>query len=1091
MRRSYRSPSRSWRGLLAATRCFVGALAACIASAQSPDTPALRFDLAGIRAQIDDGRYSRAESAARELVGTLEREPKSQASLADAVLLLAEALRFSDRVLGDEALATAERAVELASALPGVDRERVAASLLNLGHLRYMRDEYTAARTALDSSLRTDEASPDAPHARAGLTLALLGSLTFDETHDRDAANEWFERAREIQEATVDPTHHDVGFRHLLQGNVANAASDPSTARDEYMSALSIWRTALRPQHPLIGRALNNLGIPLHALGDYASARTCFREALEIRVAALGPQHRHVASTLGNLAGTELMLNNPAEARARWQEAVDIETRAGGARGAKCQAYLLGIGDCLSREGHESRSRGDAVSAAAAFAEAARVFEQVLSILDERRGADSRESVDVLIRLANARRDEGAVEPAGDLYDRAHRIVDGGDDLRVASRVYLAMSQAELDLVQGRASRARERIEGALTLMSETVGEVAPFYPQLLHFAARADAALRETDAALERELLAEAITREHLLDTARVLDEARFFAFGDDRSTYLNQALNFALATQNVALRTRAWTALARSRGLVFEETAERSRLARESADPEVAAVARRLATARDECARLAVRGPADLAPEDFRDKLTRARAIKQQAEEALAELDHRLRQTSTPRDVQMTQVLEALPAGSALVAYVRCAPEDATPYYMAFVSPAAHRAPLVERIGAASEIDELTSRMLDAASNPVDLEGYRAVGSRLRELVWDSIRGELVDATEVFVVPDGALSVVNFAALPVADSAYLVETTAPIRFLCTERDLVRSGGVASGRGLLAVGGPSFDRHAPSTAQRDVAVSRATVTSPASYADLSFGALPGSAEEAASIRALWLASGKSKAASEGVELLTGNDATEATFKRLAPGRRVLHLATHGFSLSSAAAARSATARGVPALRPTPPLATPMPLKPSADPLLRSGLAFAGANHRSDAQDAGDDGILTAEEIVSLDLSSVECAVLSACHSGLGEIAVGEGIFGLRRAFQMAGVHSLVVSLWPVDDETTNTWMTALYGAGLADGVDAATAVRAASLATLRARRQNGQSVHPYYWCAFMAIGSNRGSPTMDSNTGRTQRGEE
>jgi CHAT domain-containing protein len=140
--------------------------------------------------------------------------------------------------------------------------------------------------------------------------------------------------------------------------------------------------------------------------------------------------------------------------------------------------------------------------------------------------------------------------------------------------------------------------------------------------------------------------------------------------------------------------------------------------------------------------------------------------------------------------------------------------------------------------------------------------------------------------------------------------------------------------------------------------------------------------------------------------------------------------------------------------------------------LLLSGLALAGANHRGDAHDSADDGILTAEEIASLDLSSVECAVLSACDTGLGEIASGEGIYGLRRAFQLAGVRSLVVSLWPVDDETTQSWMSELYRSEFVGGADVAAAVRDASLATLAARRAEDKNVHPYYWCAFVAIGS-------------------
>jgi CHAT domain-containing protein len=141
------------------------------------------------------------------------------------------------------------------------------------------------------------------------------------------------------------------------------------------------------------------------------------------------------------------------------------------------------------------------------------------------------------------------------------------------------------------------------------------------------------------------------------------------------------------------------------------------------------------------------------------------------------------------------------------------------------------------------------------------------------------------------------------------------------------------------------------------------------------------------------------------------------------------------------------------------------------NPLLLSGLVLAGANHRSLAADNEDDGILTAEEIASLDLSGVEWAVLSACETGVGDIRVGEGVFGLRRAFQTAGAGTLIMSLWSVDDESTRSWMKSLYEARLIDGLDTAESVRRASLAVLHERRARKQSTHPFFWGAFVGAG--------------------
>jgi CHAT domain-containing protein len=138
---------------------------------------------------------------------------------------------------------------------------------------------------------------------------------------------------------------------------------------------------------------------------------------------------------------------------------------------------------------------------------------------------------------------------------------------------------------------------------------------------------------------------------------------------------------------------------------------------------------------------------------------------------------------------------------------------------------------------------------------------------------------------------------------------------------------------------------------------------------------------------------------------------------------------------------------------------------------LLSGLALAGANRRANARADEEDGILTAEEVASMNLSGVEWAVLSACDTGLGEIKAGEGVFGLRRAFQIAGAHTVIMSLWSVEDRAAMAWMRALYEGRLARKLDTAAAVREASLTVLRQRRASGQSTHPFYWAGFVASG--------------------
>ena len=118
-----------------------------------------------------------------------------------------------------------------------------------------------------------------------------------------------------------------------------------------------------------------------------------------------------------------------------------------------------------------------------------------------------------------------------------------------------------------------------------------------------------------------------------------------------------------------------------------------------------------------------------------------------------------------------------------------------------------------------------------------------------------------------------------------------------------------------------------------------------------------------------------------------------------------------------------------------------------------------------------EDGLLTAEDVTGLDLLDTELVVLSACNTGLGEIRTGEGVFGLRRAFQIAGVRTVIMSLWPVEDQATRTWMRTLYEGRLRQHLTTAEAVRAAGRRVLNERRARGLGAHPFYWAAFVAAG--------------------
>jgi CHAT domain-containing protein len=406
--------------------------------------------------------------------------------------------------------------------------------------------------------------------------------------------------------------------------------------------------------------------------------------------------------------------------------------------------------------------------------------------------------------------------------------------------------------------------------------------------------------------------------------------------------------------------------------------------------------------------------------------------------------------RPVALASIQAALPAGVSLIEYAvyrRLNPaarlhaeEFGPPRYAAFVlrrDRDIHAADL----GDAAEIDALVARFRAAARDPKQ-RGVARHARALGERLFGPLRGALDDILHVLISPDGALNLIPFAALRDAQGRYLVERYT-ITYLTSGRDVLRyaaSGQRSTGGPPLIIADPLFDLPEPVRMARpapSAAPPRRSITTGRDLANVYFAPLAGASREARAIAALF----------PGSVVLTGPQATKASLeKHAAP--RILHVATHGFFLDDAAAGKRSEDRGAATEAQT------------DNPLVRSGLALAGANARSA------DGVLTALEASALDLRGTKLVTLSACDTGLGDVKNGEGVYGFRRALVLAGAETLVMSLWPVSDQVTRELMTAYY-TRLGNSEGRAEALRQVQLGMLkRADRR-----HPFFWASFIQSG--------------------
>ena len=887
-------------------------------------------------------------------------------------------------------------------------------------------------------------------------------------------------RALEIREALLDKDDPRLATSLRALGIMSNQSGDFSGGVAFFERAVRITEQAYGSEDRRVAINLNNLSIALQRVGDYAGARAQAERALAIK-RRIEPPGDSLASGLSTLAATLALMGETEEARRMFEEALAMQEQTLDPDHPSLLLTLDDLANTLMILGELDAARP--------------LAERGLRLRESKLGPDHFHVAYSLLSLGHLETLSGNKTAALEYLGRAIAVREkafGPGHPWVASAL---VARGEARGKFGEPKGAREDFERALRIQEQTLDPRHPDRAKTILDLSKVLLELGERGAAFDRGLEGARAGDEHFRATAQALSQSDALRYALERGDALDVPLSI-LAEPGTAKApaggtTRAWDQVVRSRAVVLDEMASRHRYVSGQDGGEVARRAQALGAARVRLASAIVKMPPAEGLQGYREQLTLLYAEKESAERSLAEASAPFRRQQTRSRAGFEEVFRNLPGRSALLAYVQYgqrsgAQQTPTPSYAAFVVRAGSKEPMLIPLGKASEIDPLVEAWQREAGTDPRREGsvaaagdrYRDAGESLRRRIWDPVASRIGRPALLLLVPDGSLNLVNFATLPLADGRFLLEEGPVLHSLSSERDIVPvSSAAGPKKGVLALGGVDYDAVPTALAAAGPAAEGATpeggavalhYRSPDSGCDdlrgLRFAPLPATSAEVESVTA-----SATHAAAHDVKRLVGAAASESAFKTEADRYGTLHLATHAYFVNDrcGSGAAGGTARssdgGGRAPHPSPAL---------EDPLLWSGLALAGANRRGDqaAGVAGDDGLLTAEEIASLDLSGVRWAVLSACKTGVGTLRSGEGVLGLRRAFAIAGAGTLIMSLWRVEDEATSAWMAALYRARSRDKSSAAS-VRQADLDLLAAQRAAGNTAHPFFWGGFIAAG--------------------
>lgn len=1005
------------------------------------------------------GQYSEAESLfLQSLEIHREQLGESHPEVASNFNNLAELYRVQGRY--SEAEPLLRQALEIYQEQLGETDPNVAASLHNLASLYRAQGLYSEAEPLYLQALEIVREQLGEAHPNVASSLNDLALLYGDQGRYSEAEPLYLQ-ALEIYREQLGEDHPNIAVSLNNLALLNRAQGRYSEAESLYLQALEVRRGQLGEAHPDTANSLINLASLYLAQGRYSEAESLYLQALEIYREQLGETHPNVAINLNNLASLYRAQGRYGEAESFHSRALEIQHEQLGEAHPDVATSLNNLALLYLDQGR--------------YSEAESICLQALKIRQEQLGEAHPDTALSLNNLALIYRAQNRYAEAEPLYLQALKIYReqlGERHPRVATALNNIASLYE---TQNRYTEAEPIYLQALKGYREQLGEAHPYVAVTLNNLAWLYQAQGDIEAAVNHLQTSLNVQEQNLdLNLATLTDaQRRDYVASVSHTAETALSLHLKDTPANSDAARLALTTLLRRKGRLLDAGINSLQVLRQNLTPEDQALFDDFTAVRQQLAQLTFNPPPALNAEQYRSQLAQLELEAADLEKTLAQRSARFGTEAQPVGIEAVQA--QIPANAVLIEYVRYFPFEVTnaesswgdARYAAYLLFPDGRIEAAD-LGDAAEIDTAVQAFGTLLQSPSTVlqgepqsESVAAATGNLRTLILDPITPYLADREHLLISPDSELNRIPFEALQTEEEgSYLVEQY-QISYLNSGRDLLKfTLTEPSTTPALILANPDYD-----TADSSVQIAQVSPTSQPEtrslasdrrsslLSQLQFRPLPGTAAEAEAIeRAL-----------PNARVLTTDQATENVLKAI-ESPRILHIATHGFFLKNVERFEPGDRRGLGIIADA---SSPVQSPEGADvenPLLRSGLALAGFNTRSSGSE---DGVLTALEVSSLNLSGTQLVVLSACETGLGDIANGEGVYGLRRAFAIAGAETQLMSLWLVSDDGTQELM-ARYYQKLTDGMGRSEALRATQLEMID---EDGRYSHPYYWASFILAG--------------------